>query len=81
MSPTAAAAPTNLRRLDCSTAGKGPWKIVVEPKRRRVRVVRRGNTSTYTIFYGTRTERTVEDAEQYATAMCAVLNALKAKRC
>jgi hypothetical protein len=33
-----------------------------------------------TVYYGTRTERTREDAEEHATALCAVLNALKAKR-
>lgn len=32
------------------------------------------------VYYGTRTERTLEDAEQQATALCAVLNALRAKR-
>jgi hypothetical protein len=32
------------------------------------------------VFYGTRTERTLEDAERYATAMCPVLIAQKAKR-
>jgi hypothetical protein len=46
-----------------------------------VRVRHARTRSTHTIFYGTRTERTREDAEEYATALCAVLNALKAKRC
>jgi hypothetical protein len=32
------------------------------------------------VYYGTRTERTQEDAEIQAMALCAVLNALKAKR-
>jgi hypothetical protein len=81
MSPVHAPALADLDRLDCSTPGRGPWSVLVEPERRRVRVVRRRSKSAYTIFYGTRTERTLEDAEQYATALCAVLNALKAKRC
>jgi hypothetical protein len=75
------ATPVDLRRVDCSSTGRGPWTLVVEPERRRVRVVRRRSKATYTVFYGTRTERTLEDAERYATALCAVLNALKAKRC
>jgi hypothetical protein len=32
------------------------------------------------VFYGTRTKRTQEDATAQATALCAVLNAFKAKR-
>ena len=32
------------------------------------------------VYYGTRTERTQEEAETQATALCAVLNALKSKR-
>jgi hypothetical protein len=70
-----------LRRLDCSAPGRGSWSLVIEPEKRRVRVIRRRSKSAYTVFYGTRTERTLEDAERYATALCAVLNALKAKRC
>lgn len=70
-----------LDRLDCSAPGRGAWKVLVEPESRRVRVRHNRTASAYTIFYGTRTERTRDDAETYATAMCAVLNALKAKRC
>jgi hypothetical protein len=42
----------------------------------------RHNRSGYVhrVYYGTRTKRTQEDAEVQATAMCALLNALKAKR-
>lgn len=32
------------------------------------------------VYFGTRTERTQEGAEIQATALCAVLNVLKAKR-
>ena len=77
---TAAKLP-DLSRLDCTDPGRGSWKVTVEPEQRRVRV-RNGRTgSAYTVFYGTRTERTKEEAEAHATAFCAVLNALKAKRC
>jgi hypothetical protein len=46
-----------------------------------VQVVHQRTGSKHTIYYGTRTERTREEADTYATALCAVLNALKAKRC
>jgi hypothetical protein len=54
--------------------------VLVEPEERRVRIRHSRTRSAYTVFYGTRTQRTREDAERQATALCAVLNALKAKR-
>ncbi len=71
----------DLSKLDCTEPGRGAWKVLVEPDQRRVRVKNGRSGSVYTVFYGTRTERTKEDAEAQATAFCAVLNALKAKRC
>jgi hypothetical protein len=54
--------------------------VLARPRRRSYLVEHRRTKSRLTIYYGTRTERTREDAEQQATAVCAVLNALKAKR-
>jgi hypothetical protein len=70
----------SLRRVDCTEPGRGPWKILPRPEERSYQVQHRRTRSTLTIYYGTRTERTREDAEEQATAVCAVLNALKAKR-
>ncbi len=42
---------------------------------------RRARTkSGHTIFYRLLTQRSRDDAEEYATVLCAVLNALKTKR-
>jgi hypothetical protein len=73
--------PNQLENLNCLDSGRGPWKLLVEPEARRVRVRHTRTRSAHTIFYGTRTERTREDAELYGTALCALLNALKEKRC
>jgi hypothetical protein len=70
-----------LERLNCREPGRGAWKVLIEPEARRVRVRHARTRSAHTIFYGTRTQRSREDAEAYATALCAVLNALKEKRC
>ncbi len=55
--------------------------MLVEPEKRRVRIRNSRSKSVYVVYYGTRTERTLEDAERHATALCATLNALRAKRC
>ena len=73
--------PDALGALNCLEPGRGSWKVLVEPESRRVRVRHARTRSAHTIFYGTRTERTNEDAETYATALCALLNALKERRC
>ena len=73
--------PDTLAALNCLEPGRGSWKVLVEPESRRVRVRHARTRSAHTIFYGTRTERTKEDAETYATALCALLNALKERRC
>jgi len=74
------AADPSLRRVDCTTPGKGPWRVIPRPERRCYIVEHRRTKSRHVIYYGTRTERTIEDAEVHSTALCAVLNALKAKR-
>ncbi|HTK48585.1 MAG TPA: hypothetical protein VL328_11485 [Gemmatimonadaceae bacterium] len=70
----------SLRRIDATDPGRGAWRVLPRPERRCFLVEHRRTRSRMTVFYGTRTERTIEDAEAHATAMCAVLNALKAKR-
>jgi hypothetical protein len=72
--------PSELRRVDCTEPGRGQWRVLPRPKRRCFLVEHRRTRSRLTVFYGTRTERTLEDAEVHAVAMCAVLNALVAKR-
>lgn len=69
-----------LHRVDCTDPGGGPWRVLPRPKRRCFLVEHRRTRSRLTVYYGTRTERTVEDAEAHAIAVCAVFNALKAKR-
>ena len=71
----------SLEALNCLEPGRGSWKVLIEPESRRVRVRHARTRSAHTIFYGTRTQRTKEDAERYATALCALLNALKERRC
>jgi hypothetical protein len=70
----------NLQRLDCTDPGRGPWKVVPDLTNRAVLVKNGRSGFSHKVYYGTRTKRTLEDAETQATAMCAVLNALKAKR-
>ena len=70
----------SLRRVNCTEPGRGPWHVLARPERRCYLVQHRRTKSRHTVFYGTRTERTGEEAESHATALCAVLNALKAKR-
>ncbi len=77
---TAKAQVTDLTRVDCTEPGKGPWKVDIRPESRCYQVANPRTKSKHVIFYGTRTERTMEDAEAHATALCAILNALKAKR-
>ena len=54
--------------------------MIARPERRCYVVKHLRTRSKQVVFYGTRTERTREAAEEQATALCAVLNALKAKR-
>lgn len=69
-----------LDKLDCTNIGKGPWKTVPDLANRAVLVRNSKSGFSHKVYYGTRTERTEEDAERQAVALCAVLNALKAKR-
>ena len=70
----------DLRRLDCSVPGKGPWKVVPDLSNRAVLVKNARSGFAHRVYFGTRTERTEDGAVTQATALCAVLNALKAKR-
>lgn len=70
----------DLRRLDCTNPGRGPWKMVPDIKNRAVLVRNSRSGYSHKVYYGTRTKRTQEDAEVQATGLCALLNALKAKR-
>lgn len=70
----------NLRRLDCTDPGRGPWRLVVDTANRSVNIQHRRNRFIHRVYYGTRTERTQDDAVIQATALCAVLNAVGAKR-
>lgn len=69
-----------LRRVDCTAPGRGAWRVIARPERRCYQVRHQRSASKHTIYYGTRTERTRETAEEYAIALCAVLNVLKEKR-
>ncbi len=80
MPPRPSPAPVSLERVDCTAPGRGAWHVSAHPERRCYVVEHRRTASKHVVFYGTRTERTREDAEAHATALCAVLNALKAKR-
>jgi hypothetical protein len=70
----------NLRRLNCTDAGKGPWHSVPDLSNRAIKVQNRRSHFIHYVYYGTRTKRTQEDAETQAIALCAILNAVKAKR-
>lgn len=70
----------NLRRLDVTNAGRGPWKVVPDLSNRAILVKNGRSGYSHKVYYGTRTKRKLEDAEVQAVAMCAILNALKAKR-
>lgn len=72
--------PQTLKCLDATKPGTGPWRVVPDIARRGVRIKNTRSGYSHTIFYGTRTKRTLEEAEVQAIAMCAVLNLLKAKR-
>lgn len=80
MATRSAVPASDLRRVDCTEPGRGAWRVIARPERRCYDVRHQRTASKHTIFYGTRTERTREDAEQYATALCALLNVLKEKR-
>lgn len=71
---------SELRRVDCTSPGRGAWRVIARPERRSYLIEHRRTESQLVVYYGTRTERTRENAEEQATALCAVLNALKAKR-
>ena len=70
----------DLRRLNCTLPGRGPWKVFPDISNRAILVKNTRSNFSHKVYFGTRTERTQEDAEIQATALCAVLNALKAKR-
>ncbi len=70
----------NLKRLDCTVPGRGQWRVVPDIAKRSINIQHRVSRFIHRVYYGTRTERTQEDAEVQATALCAVLNATKAKR-
>jgi len=54
--------------------------VVPDIANRSINVRHSKSRYIHRVYYGTRTERTQEDAEAQAMALCAVLNALKAKR-
>lgn len=70
----------DLRRLDCTNPGRGPWAVVPDLANRSINLRHKKSGFLHRVYYGTRTERTQEDAEIQANALCAVLNALKSKR-
>jgi hypothetical protein len=70
----------DLRRMNCTEPGRGPWQVKLDVAHRSVNVQHRKNRYLHRVYYGTRTKRTQEDAETHAIALCALLNALKAKR-
>jgi hypothetical protein len=72
--------PVELRRLDCTNPGRGPWKVVPDIRNRSINVRHQRSRYIHRVYYGTRTDRTQEEAEAQATALCAILNLLKAKR-
>lgn len=71
---------TDLRRFDLTDPGRGPWKTDIDIANRAVNARNTKTRFIHPVYYGTRTNRTIEDAETQATALCAVLNFLKAKR-
>ncbi|MDB5266803.1 MAG: hypothetical protein JWN89_618 [Parcubacteria group bacterium] len=70
----------DLTRLDVTTPGRGPWKVVPDVRNRSINVRHERSRFIHRVFYGTRTERTEAEAEVQATALAAVLNVLKVKR-
>jgi hypothetical protein len=72
--------PVELRRLDCTNPGRGPWKVVPDIRNRSINVRHQRSRYIHRVYYGTRTNRTQEEAEAQAVALCAILNLLKAKR-
>lgn len=72
--------PVELKRLDCTNPGRGPWKVVPDIRNRSINVRHQRSRYIHRVYYGTRTDRTQEEAEMQAVALCAILNLLKAKR-
>ena len=70
----------DLRRLNCTDPGRGPWSLRLDVANRAINIQHKRSKFIHRVYYGTRTERTEEDAMIQATALCAVLNAVKAKR-
>ncbi|MES2177877.1 MAG: hypothetical protein V4550_08405 [Gemmatimonadota bacterium] len=70
----------DLKKLDCTNPGRGPWRVIPDIANRSINIRHQRSHFVHKVYYGTRTERTEEDAERQAVALCAVLNALKAKR-
>jgi hypothetical protein len=71
--------PAQLNRLNCTEVGRGPWGVAPDIANRCVLVRNMKNAFVHRVYYGTRTGRTLDDAEQLATALCAVLNTMKVK--
>jgi hypothetical protein len=70
----------DLSQLDCTNPGKGPWQVVDDVTNRSVNLRHRTTRFVHRVYYGTRTQRTQDQATQQATALAALLNVLKAKR-
>jgi hypothetical protein len=69
-----------LNRVDCTVPGTGPWYVLGQDMTKRsVKIRHRRNGLKHHIYYGTRTGRTMEDSMALATALCAMLNLIKAK--
>ena len=77
---TSMATSINLRTFDCTNPGRGQWKTILDVRNRAVLVRNTRSRFVHKVYYGTRTERTEEEALVQATAICALMNALKAKR-
>ena len=57
-----------LSRLDVTNPGRGPWKVVPDVRSRSINVRHQRSRFIHRVYYGTRTERTQEEAEIQATA-------------
>lgn len=68
-----------LERLNCKTPGKGHWGMADDPDTSSVVVRNMLNGLAHRVYYGTGTGRTLETSTRLATALCAVLNATKAR--
>ena len=55
--------PLDLRRLDCTAPGRGPWQVVPDIANRSINLRHRKSRYIHRVYYGTRTDRTQEDAK------------------